>query len=38
MVGVLGPDSNAHGPNEMLHITYMKGLISCLAMMVTDTC
>ncbi|CAD8186262.1 unnamed protein product [Paramecium pentaurelia] len=31
VLGVLGPDSNAHGANEMLDLNYMKGLIGCLA-------
>lgn len=30
VTGVLGPNSNAHGPNEFLHIPYTKNLISCL--------
>src|SRR4029079_10880190 len=29
--GVLGPHSNAHGPNEFLHITYAKKLTACVA-------
>lgn len=29
--GVLGPGSNAHGPNEFLHIPYAKRLTSCVA-------
>lgn len=31
VLGVLGPDSNAHGANEMLDLKYMNGLIGCLA-------
>ncbi len=29
--GVLGPKSNAHGPNEYLHIAYAKKLTACVA-------
>jgi len=29
--GVLGPQSNAHGPNEFLHITYAKKLTAAVA-------
>jgi acetylornithine deacetylase/succinyl-diaminopimelate desuccinylase-like protein len=29
--GVLGPDSNAHGPNEFLHLPYAKRLTACMA-------
>jgi len=29
--GLLGPDSNAHGPNEMLHLDYAKRLTCSLA-------
>ena len=31
ITGVLGPHSNAHGPNEFLHIGYAKRLTSCVA-------
>ena len=31
ITGVLGPASNAHGPNEFLHIPYAKKLSSCVA-------
>ena len=31
IVGVLGPHSNAHGPNEFLHITMAKKLTGCVA-------
>lgn len=30
-LGLLGPNSNAHGPNEMLHLDYAKRLTCCLA-------
>jgi acetylornithine deacetylase/succinyl-diaminopimelate desuccinylase-like protein len=29
--GVLGPGSNAHGPNEFLHVPYAKKLTACVA-------
>jgi acetylornithine deacetylase/succinyl-diaminopimelate desuccinylase-like protein len=29
--GVLGPKSNAHGPNEFLHIPYAKRLTAAVA-------
>ncbi len=31
VVGVLGPESNAHGPNEFLHVPYAEGLTACVA-------
>src|SRR5947209_1397159 len=31
ITGVLGPHSNAHGPNEFLHIDYAKRLTECVA-------
>ena len=31
ITGVLGPKSNAHGPNEFLHIDYAKKLTGCVA-------
>ena len=31
ITGVLGPKSNAHGPNEFLHIPYAKKLTCCVA-------
>jgi len=31
ITGVLGPHSNAHGPNEFLHIRYAKKLTACVA-------
>ena len=30
ITGVLGPESNAHGPNEFLHISYAKKLTGCV--------
>jgi hypothetical protein len=32
ITGVLGPQSNAHGPNEFLHIPMGKRLTACVAM------
>jgi len=31
ITGVLGPQSNAHGPNEFLHLEYAKRLTACVA-------
>ena len=31
ITGVLGPKSNAHGPNEFLHVAYAKKLTGCVA-------
>jgi len=31
ITGVLGPGSNAHGPNEFLHIPYAKKLTGCVS-------
>ncbi len=31
VTGVLGPDSNAHGPNEMLHLPTAKRVTACVA-------
>ncbi|MBS1133400.1 MAG: family metallo-hydrolase, partial [Burkholderiaceae bacterium] len=31
ITGVLGPHSNAHGPNEFLHIPYAKQLTAAVA-------
>jgi len=30
IIGVLGPNSNAHGPNEFLHIEFSEKLTSCV--------
>ena len=35
ITGVLGPHSNAHGPNEFLHIPYVKRLSAAVASIVT---
>jgi acetylornithine deacetylase/succinyl-diaminopimelate desuccinylase-like protein len=34
ITGVLGPHANAHGPNEFLHIPYVKKLTCCLVRVV----
>jgi acetylornithine deacetylase/succinyl-diaminopimelate desuccinylase-like protein len=31
VTGVLGPESNAHGPNEFLHLPYVRQLTACVA-------
>ncbi|MBN8479942.1 MAG: peptidase M20, partial [Burkholderiales bacterium] len=31
ITGVLGPKSNAHGPNEFLHVDYAARLTACVA-------
>jgi acetylornithine deacetylase/succinyl-diaminopimelate desuccinylase-like protein len=36
ITGVLGPQSNAHGPNEFLHIGYAKKLTACVASIVAE--
>jgi hypothetical protein len=36
VTGVLGPHSNAHGPNEFLHIEYAKTLTACVALVLAD--
>ena len=36
ITGVLGPHSNAHGPNEFLHIPFGKGVTSCVAKVIVD--
>jgi acetylornithine deacetylase/succinyl-diaminopimelate desuccinylase-like protein len=36
VTGVLGPHSNAHGPNEFLHIDYATRLTECVALMLAD--
>ena len=34
--GVLGPHSNAHGPNEFLHVEYAKKLTACVSLVLAD--
>ena len=36
VTGVLGPHSNAHGPNEFLHIDYAQKLTGCVALVLAD--
>jgi hypothetical protein len=36
VTGVLGPHSNAHGPNEFLHIGYATQLTECVSMVLAD--
>jgi acetylornithine deacetylase/succinyl-diaminopimelate desuccinylase-like protein len=36
ITGVLGPHSNAHGPNEFLDIEYAKKLTACVALVLAD--
>src|SRR5690606_4878268 len=36
IAGVLGPGSNAHGPNEFLHIPFAKKLTACVARVIAD--
>ncbi len=36
ITGVLGPRSNAHGPNEFLHVPYATKLTACIAQVLID--
>jgi acetylornithine deacetylase/succinyl-diaminopimelate desuccinylase-like protein len=36
ITGVLGPGSNAHGPNEFLHVPLAKGVTACVAGILAD--
>lgn len=36
VTGVLGPQSNAHGPNEFLHIDTGKRVTACVAAILAD--
>jgi len=36
ITGVLGPNSNAHGPNEFLHIPFGRKLTACVARVIAD--
>jgi len=36
VTGVLGPMSNAHGPNEFLHIDYARRLTACVSQVLAD--
>jgi acetylornithine deacetylase/succinyl-diaminopimelate desuccinylase-like protein len=36
ITGVLGPHSNAHGPNEFLEVEYAKKLTACVSIVLSD--
>ena len=36
VTGVLGPHSNAHGPNEFLHLDCAEKLTVCVAQVIAD--
>jgi acetylornithine deacetylase/succinyl-diaminopimelate desuccinylase-like protein len=36
ITGVLGPQANAHGPNEFLHVDYAKKLTACVSLVLAD--
>jgi acetylornithine deacetylase/succinyl-diaminopimelate desuccinylase-like protein len=36
VTGVLGPKSNAHGPNEFLHLDYAQRLTACVSLVLAD--
>ena len=36
ITGVLGPQANAHGPNEFLHVEYAKKLTTCVSLVLAD--
>lgn len=36
ITGVLGPHSNAHGPNEFLHLDYAEKLTACVSLVLQD--
>ena len=36
ITGVLGPNSNAHGPNEFIHIPFARKLTTCVAQVLID--
>ncbi|MGD2128109.1 MAG: M20 family metallopeptidase [Lysobacterales bacterium] len=38
ITGVLGPNSNAHGPNEFLHVPFARKLTACVAQVIADHC
>jgi acetylornithine deacetylase/succinyl-diaminopimelate desuccinylase-like protein len=37
ITGVLGPSSNAHGPNEFIHLGFAKKLTACITRILTDS-
>ncbi len=38
ITGVLGPESNAHGPNEFIHLAYAERVTSCVALILAKHC
>jgi hypothetical protein len=36
VTGVLGPQSNAHGPNEFLHLETARRLTACVSRVLAD--
>jgi acetylornithine deacetylase/succinyl-diaminopimelate desuccinylase-like protein len=36
ITGVLGPNSNAHGPNEFIHIPFARRLTTCVSQVIAD--
>jgi len=38
VTGVLGPNANAHGPNEFLHIDFSRRLTCCVASVLASHC
>jgi acetylornithine deacetylase/succinyl-diaminopimelate desuccinylase-like protein len=38
VTGVLGPNSNAHGPNEFLHVPFARKLTAAVAHVLADEC
>ena len=38
VTGVLGPLSNAHGPNEFLHISYTRKLTQAMSLVLARAC
>jgi acetylornithine deacetylase/succinyl-diaminopimelate desuccinylase-like protein len=38
ITGILGPQSNAHGPNEFLHLPTARRLTCCVAQVIADHC
>lgn len=34
ITGVLGPNSNAHGPNEFIHLSYSQKVVSCVSLII----
>jgi acetylornithine deacetylase/succinyl-diaminopimelate desuccinylase-like protein len=38
ITGVLGPNSNAHGPNEFLHVPFARKLTTCVTRVLADHC